>query len=61
MTRFPGATGRIPNSAGLPATAARLASLAAWPAAAVVKANRRLQLPVRAHALAGAQRTTLQR
>ena len=37
-TRFPGATGRIPNFAGAPA-AARLASLPAWRAARVVKAN----------------------
>ena len=51
--RFPGATGRIPNFAGAPAAAARLASLAAWEAAGVVKANPDApQLPVRARALA---------
>ena len=38
VARFPGATGRIPNFAGAPA-AARLASLPAWRAARVVKAN----------------------
>jgi hypothetical protein len=37
--RFPGATGRIPNLAGAPAAAARLASLPAWRAAPMVKAN----------------------
>ena len=37
--RFPGATGRIPNFAGAPAAAARLASLPAWRAAQVVKSN----------------------
>jgi hypothetical protein len=37
--RFPGATGRIPNFAGAPAAAARLASLPSWRAARVVKAN----------------------
>jgi 5-formyltetrahydrofolate cyclo-ligase len=53
VARFPGATGRIPNFAGAPAAAARLASLAAWQAAGVVKANPDApQLPVRAHALA---------
>jgi 5-formyltetrahydrofolate cyclo-ligase len=53
VARFPGATGRIPNFAGAPATAARLASLPAWRAADVVKANPDApQLPVRAHALA---------
>jgi 5-formyltetrahydrofolate cyclo-ligase len=51
--RFPGATGRIPNFAGAPAAAARLASLPAWRAARVVKSNPDApQLPVRAHALA---------
>jgi 5-formyltetrahydrofolate cyclo-ligase len=51
--RFPGAKGRIPNFAGAPAAAARLASLPAWRAARVVKANPDApQLPVRAHALA---------
>jgi 5-formyltetrahydrofolate cyclo-ligase len=53
VARFPGATGRIPNFAGAPAAAARLASLAAWEAAGVVKANPDApQLPVRARALA---------
>ena len=51
--RFPDATGRIPNFAGAPAAAARLASLSAWRAAGVVKANPDApQLPVRARALA---------
>jgi 5-formyltetrahydrofolate cyclo-ligase len=51
--RFPGATGRIPNFAGAPAAAARLASLAAWRAARVVKSNPDApQLPVRTRALA---------
>jgi len=51
--RFPGATGRIPNFAGAPAAAARLASLPVWRAARVVKANPDApQLPVRARALA---------
>jgi 5-formyltetrahydrofolate cyclo-ligase len=53
VARFPGAQGRIPNFAGAPAAAARLASLPAWRAARVVKANPDApQLPVRAHALA---------
>jgi 5-formyltetrahydrofolate cyclo-ligase len=53
VARFPGATGRIPNFAGAPAAAARLASLAAWRAARVVKANPDApQLPVRAYVLA---------
>jgi 5-formyltetrahydrofolate cyclo-ligase len=53
VARFPGATGRIPNFAGAPAAAARLASLPAWRAARVVKANPDApQLPVRARALA---------
>ena len=53
VARFPGATGRIPNFAGAPAAAARLASLSAWRAARVVKANPDApQLPVRARALA---------
>jgi 5-formyltetrahydrofolate cyclo-ligase len=53
VARFPGARGRIPNFAGAPAAAARLASLAEWEAAGVVKANPDApQLPVRAHALA---------
>jgi 5-formyltetrahydrofolate cyclo-ligase len=51
--RFPGATRRIPNFAGAPAAAARLASLPAWRAARVVKANPDApQPPVRARALA---------
>jgi 5-formyltetrahydrofolate cyclo-ligase len=53
VARFPGAKGRIPNFAGAPAAAARLASLPAWRAAGVVKANPDApQLPVRARALA---------
>jgi 5-formyltetrahydrofolate cyclo-ligase len=53
VARFPGAEGRIPNFAGAPAAADRLASLAAWEAARVVKANPDApQLPVRARALA---------
>jgi 5-formyltetrahydrofolate cyclo-ligase len=53
VARFPGATGRIPNFAGAPAAAARLASLPPWRAAGVVKANPDApQLPVRARALA---------
>jgi 5-formyltetrahydrofolate cyclo-ligase len=53
VARFPGAQGRIPNFAGAPAAAARLASLPAWRAARVVKANPDApQLPVRARALA---------
>jgi hypothetical protein len=39
VARFPGAKGRIPNSAGAPVAAARLASLSPWRAARVVKAN----------------------
>jgi 5-formyltetrahydrofolate cyclo-ligase len=51
--RFPGARGRIPNFAGAPAAAARLASLPPWRAARVVKSNSDApQLPVRARALA---------
>jgi 5-formyltetrahydrofolate cyclo-ligase len=51
--RFPGATGRIPNFAGAPAAAARLAALPQWRAAQVVKSNPDApQLPVRARALA---------
>jgi 5-formyltetrahydrofolate cyclo-ligase len=53
VARFPGAQGRIPNFAGAPAAAARLASLPAWGAARVLKANPDApQLPVRAQALA---------
>jgi 5-formyltetrahydrofolate cyclo-ligase len=53
VARFPGAHGRIPNFAGAPAAAAGLASLPAWRAARVVKANPDApQLPVRAQALA---------
>ena len=39
VARFPGSRGRIPNFAGAPAAAARLASQPAWQAAGVVKAN----------------------
>jgi 5-formyltetrahydrofolate cyclo-ligase len=39
VARFPGAQGRIPNFAGAPAAAARLASLLPWRGARVVKAN----------------------
>ena len=53
VARFPGARGRIPNFAGAPAAAAKLASLSEWRAARVVKANPDApQLPVRARALA---------
>jgi 5-formyltetrahydrofolate cyclo-ligase len=53
VARFPGATGRIPNFAGAPVAAARLASLSPWRAARVVKANPDApQLPIRAQALA---------
>ena len=53
VARFPGAKGRIPNFAGAPAAAARLASHPAWRAARVLKANPAApQLPVRARALA---------
>jgi 5-formyltetrahydrofolate cyclo-ligase len=53
VARFPGAEGRIPNFAGAPAAAARLASHPAWRAARVLKANPDApQLPVRARALA---------
>jgi hypothetical protein len=53
VARFPGAKGRIPNFAGASAAAARLASLPAWRAARVVKANPDApQLLVRAQALA---------
>jgi 5-formyltetrahydrofolate cyclo-ligase len=53
VARFPGAKGRIPNFAGAPAAAARLASLPAWRAARVLKANPDApQLSVRARALA---------
>ena len=52
VARFPGAKGRIPNFAGAPAATARLASLPAWRAARVLKANPDApQLPVRARAL----------
>ena len=52
VARFPGAKGRIPNFAGAPAAAGRLASLPAWRKARVVKANPDApQLPVRARAL----------
>jgi 5-formyltetrahydrofolate cyclo-ligase len=53
VARFPGAKGRIPNFAGAPEAAARLASYPAWRAARTVKANPDApQLPVRARALA---------
>jgi 5-formyltetrahydrofolate cyclo-ligase len=53
VARFPGAEGRIPNFAGAPAAAGRLASLPEWRAARVVKANPDApQLPVRARVLA---------
>jgi 5-formyltetrahydrofolate cyclo-ligase len=53
VARFPGAIGRIPNFAGAPAAAAKLASLPPWRTAQVVKANPDSpQLPVRARALA---------
>ena len=53
VARFPGARGRIPNFAGAPAAADKLASLPEWHAARVVKANPDApQLPVRARALA---------
>jgi 5-formyltetrahydrofolate cyclo-ligase len=53
VARFPGAQGRIPNFAGAPAAAARLASLPPWRDARVVKANPDApQLPARARALA---------
>lgn len=56
VARFPGATGRIPNFAGAPEAAARLASLPEWRAARVVKSNPDApQLPVRAQALADAK------
>ena len=52
VARFPGAKGRVPNFAGAPAAAERLASLPAWRAARVLKANPDApQLPVRARAL----------
>jgi 5-formyltetrahydrofolate cyclo-ligase len=51
--RFPGTKGRIPNFAGAPAAAGRLAALPPWRAARVVKTNPDApQLPVRARALA---------
>ncbi|MGH3318733.1 MAG: hypothetical protein ACRDN9_00900 [Streptosporangiaceae bacterium] len=55
--RFPGARGRIPNFAGAKKAADRLAALAAWRGARVIKANPDLpQLPVRARALAEGKR-----
>ena len=49
--RFPGARGRIPNFRGAEAAASRLAELAEWQAAEVVKANPDApQLPVRRRA-----------
>ena len=52
-SRFPGAQGRIPNFRGVEAAAERLAGLADWRSARVVKANPDSpQLPVRRRALA---------
>lgn len=52
--RFPGARGRIPNFRGAEDAARRLAGLAAWQEAEVLKANPDApQLPVRAQALEG--------
>jgi 5-formyltetrahydrofolate cyclo-ligase len=49
--RFPGARGRIPNFRGAEAAAARLAEIAEWRAARVIKANPDApQLPVRRRA-----------
>ncbi len=48
----PGAHGRIPNFVGADAAAEQLATLPAWQAAKVIKANPdKAQLPVRVHAL----------
>jgi len=53
VARFPGAWGRVPNFTGAEAAADRLAGLAEWKVARVVKANPDApQLPVRARALA---------
>ncbi|EHR48786.1 5-formyltetrahydrofolate cyclo-ligase [Saccharomonospora marina XMU15] len=54
LARFPGARGRIPNFVGAEEAAARLAALAQWRSAQVVKANPDSpQLPVRSRVLAG--------
>jgi 5-formyltetrahydrofolate cyclo-ligase len=51
VARFPGARGRIPNFRGAEAAAERLAELAEWKAAAVVKSNPDApQLPARRRA-----------
>jgi 5-formyltetrahydrofolate cyclo-ligase len=52
VTRFPGATGRIPNFSGAEAAAERLRATPAWQAARTLKANPdAAQLPVRQRAL----------
>ena len=52
VTRFPGATGRIPNFTGDEAAAERLRATPAWQAARTLKANPdAAQLPVRQRAL----------
>jgi 5-formyltetrahydrofolate cyclo-ligase len=52
VTRFPGATGRIPNFTGAEAAAERLRATPAWQAARTLKANPdAAQLPVRQRAL----------
>ena len=52
VSRFPGATGRIPNFVGAEAAAERLRGLPAWQAAGTLKANPdSAQLPVRQRAL----------
>jgi len=52
VTRFPGATGRIPNFTGAEAAAERLRATPAWRAARTLKANPdAAQLPVRQRAL----------
>ena len=52
VTRFPGATGRIPNFTGAEAAAERLRGTPAWQAARTLKANPdAAQLPVRQRAL----------
>lgn len=57
MSRFPGAKGRIPNFVGAEAAARRLASVAEWKTAGVIKANPDApQLPVRAQALSDGKR-----
>jgi 5-formyltetrahydrofolate cyclo-ligase len=57
VARFPGARGRIPNFVGAERAAERLAELAVWQTARVVKANPDApQLPVRRRALAEGKR-----